>query len=241
MKEKSVNWNWRHLVLALLLAGTAFLMAGILKPPPAPPAPTIPVAPTESPARTESENSGSSDGDDMNMWAIPVPVEPPPEPSRPEEWKTMRHEGYMYSFQIPGDWVIRIPEQMNRSRSRLVAPPAQDQVRVVCAPFGIYDRPLEADMPTMDCAFLLQDPGIRSFTQVSSSRPKAGRFESRRTVRRFLFKNQASPWMAVATYVIARPKCFALVLLCPEERLAETLPAYERMVRSFDHWSPEVH
>jgi len=248
METSPRSRNWRHLVLASLVAAMVLVLARLLLSPSSPPVPVEPPGRTESPApveprgRTESPaRPETSSPDDLNMWAIPVPGEvAPPSPS-PGAWKTMRHEGYMYSFQIPGDWVICTPTQMNRSRSRLVAPPAQNEVRVICAPFGIYDRPLDVDMPAMDDAFLLHDPRIHAVTEVSSSRPKAGRFDTRRTVRRFVFKNQTLPWMAVATYVIARPKCFALVLLCPEGRLEETLPVYEQMVRTFDHWSPELH
>ncbi|WP_167815983.1 hypothetical protein [Methanocorpusculum sp. GPch4] len=242
--------NRRRLVLACLVAAMVMVLARVLLSPSSPPAPVEPPGPTESPVpveppgRTESParpEPETSSPDDLNMWAIPVPeAMAPPSPS-PGAWKTMRHEGYMYSFQIPGDWVICTPTQMNRSRSRLVAPPAQNEVRVICAPFGIYDRPLDVDVPAMDDAFLLHDPRIHAVTEVSSSQPKAGRFDTRRKVRRVIFKNQALPWMAIATYVIARPKCFALVLLCPEGRLKETLPVYEQMVRSFDHWSPELH
>lgn len=233
--------NWRRVILACLVMGTLLLLAGILLWPSRPEAPMQPVARTESPAGPESETSSPSAGESLNMWAIPVPEGVAPVSSSPEGWKTMRHEGYMYSFQVPADWIVCKPTQMNRSRSRLVAPPGQNQVRVICAPFGIYDRPLEVDMPAMDDAFLLHDSRIHAVTNVSSSQPKAGRFETRRNVRRFTFKNQASAWMAVATYVIARPKCFALILLCPEERMEETLPVYEQMVRSFEHWSPELH
>jgi len=239
--------NWRHLLLACLLLGTVLLLARILQAPPSPAVSVDPGVLTESPVRTESpaqpelETSSSPDGEDLNLWAIPVPDEVVPGSSTPEAWKTMEHDGYMYSFQVPGEWIVSIPKQINRSRSRMVSPPAQDRVRVICVPFGIYDRPLEADMPHMDGAFLLHDLRIRTVTEVSSSQPKAGRFETRRRIRRFTFGDDTSAWMAVATYVIARPKCFALVLICPKERLEETMPAYERMVRSFDHWSPELH
>ena len=233
--------NRRHLVLACLAVAAVFVLARPLLFPSSPPNPVEPLGRTESPARPEPETSSPPEPETPNMWAIPVPEEVAPPSAKPGEWKTMRHEGYMYSFQIPGDWTICTPSQMNRSRSRLVAPPKQKQVRVICAPFGIYDRALEADVPAMDAAFLLHDPGIHTVTEVSSSRPKAGRFDTRRTVRRFTFKNQPLPWMAIATYIIARPKCFALVLLCPEGRLEETLPVYEQMVRTFEHWSTELH
>ena len=156
--------NRRHLVLACLAVAAVFVLARPLLFPSRPPNPVEPLGRTESPARPEPETSSPPEPEAPNMWAIPVPEEVAPPSAKPGEWKTMRHEGYMYSFQIPGDWTICTPSQMNRSRSRLVTPPKQKQVRVICAPFGIYDRALEADVPAMDAAFLLHDPGIHTVT-----------------------------------------------------------------------------
>jgi len=104
--------NRRRLVLACLVAAMVMVLARVLLSPSSPPAPVEPPGPTESPVpveppgRTESParpEPETSSPDDLNMWAIPVPeAMAPPSPS-PGAWKTMRHEGYMYSFQIPGD------------------------------------------------------------------------------------------------------------------------------------------
>jgi hypothetical protein len=154
------------------------------------------------------------------------------------EWRTIRIGTYFCSFAIPAIWNTTTPTDLNRERARLASPPGRPDIRFIAYPFGIYDRSLETELPKAFEALLPAGHEARSVGLLGSERLTVGKRRATRFRRRFAFQGRPGYWQVVATYVEARPKCFALVLLLPEPDVQECLPIYERIVQTFRHRPP---
>ncbi len=175
----------------------------------------------------------------LNLWALKAPSGGRPGRLDCQEWRTIRIGTYFCSFGIPATWNIATPQDMNRGRARVASPPGRPDIRFIAYPFGIYDRSLETELPKVFDALLPAGHNARSVGLLRSERIQVGERRATRLQRRFAFQERPGYWQIVGTYVEARPKCFALILMVPERDVTEVLPIYERIVQTFRHHSPE--
>ncbi len=194
--------------------------------------------PGSNPSATLAAGQGPSGGDGDSLWDSQGPTHPPTRQADPGSWRKLEHKEYRYYFQVPGDWCQGIPRVFNRSRARVVSPPGRPEVRIVTFPFGIYDLPAAQEIETADRNWLLSSPRIVSVSLLETRKMTVGNREATQTRRRFVLRGKPAAWQAVVTYVEARPKCFALVLLCPEAEVPRYLPIYQSAVSTFVVYDP---
>ena len=230
-------------------------------PPPAASSSATPQVASPQPASSRAPSPGSSPSPAAAPAAAP-PQAPPPltslpevgrKPGRPQPslWSlqypeqgeapssttgprgVLENSGYNYSCRVPASWVTWIPAELSNSRCRLVHPPGNRDVRLLVIPWGIYDRPERSEIESAEHGWILGDPRLTSATMVSETHTKVG---GRRAVERqwvTALRDLPGEWRCAVTYVVARPKLYGLVLLCPEAQAEEWRPVYEKMVQSF--------
>ncbi len=233
----------RKLKIGALVLGltSALVLAGLVLRVQAPGSPCPPrhLASTATEAPEVSGPGVGPAAEQLNLWDLKARGSAGPRSLGDPTWKTLRNEGYRYTLSVPTAWDVAIPRELNRDRARVASPPGRPDIRFIVCPFGVYDRPLEPEARRIFDGLL---PAGHDRGSVSPPQSRWIRVGGRRGLvlwRRFAFEGRPGDLQIVATYVAARPKCFALVLLTPEEDIQEVLPVYQRIVQSFRHASPE--
>ncbi len=174
-----------------------------------------------------------------SLWTIPRYGGRLAQEGEPEAWTTMLNPEYGYGCEVPASWRVSCPDELNRGRGRVLWPPEEPEVRVVTFAFGIYNLSVDQEIDAAETIWLLEDPRIRQKSLLARTNLKVGKRPARRLRRRFVFNDGPEVFQSVATFVEARPKSYALVLLGPESALPGYLAEYERMVRTFVPWDLE--
>jgi len=205
----------------------------------------VPQAPARTPAQASPkapgvpEPEGGPAAGQLNLWDLKTRLGGNAGDLDCPTWKTLRNPSYVYTFAVPANWNVEVPKELNRDRARVASPPGRPDIRFIAYPFGVYDRPMEPEARRMFDGLL---PAGYDLGSVSPPQTRWIRVGERRGLvarRHFAFEGRPGVWQITATYVAARPKCFALVLLTPAEDLRKVMPIYERIVQSFRHTSPE--
>jgi hypothetical protein len=147
--------------------------------------------------------------------------------------------GYEYGCEVPATWLQNSPESLNRDRARMLWPPGQTDVRVILFPFGIYDQPVDKELRIVERVWLLGDPLVQKETLLEEKEMKVGERQARLVRRLYTLKDDDRTFLVVTTFVVARPKGFAVAMVGPKDLVSQYFLEYERMVRTFVAWNPE--
>lgn len=201
--------------------------------------PDAPSAAPTSPGASPSPQAGPASEEGPSLWNVSMGPGPTPGAADSGAWVRLRHPTYEYELEVPASWTVGVPADFTRSRARLLSPPEAPEVRVVVVPWGIQDRSAEAEIEKTETRWLLADPRLESSMLVGEKRFQVGGRSAIQRQHQAALRDGAGEWRAVATYVAAPPKFYALVLLAPEARADRWQAAYDRMVRTFTARNPE--
>jgi hypothetical protein len=175
-----------------------------------------------------------------SLWTLPrTNGKPGLQDAQPGDWTVLMNMGYEYGCEVPATWLQNSPESLNRDRARMLWPPGQTDVRVILFPFGIYDQPVDKELRIVERVWLLGDPLVQKETLLEEKEMKVGERQARLVRRLYTLKDDDRTFLVVTTFVVARPKGFAVAMVGPKDLVSQYFLEYERMVRTFVAWNPE--
>lgn len=170
-----------------------------------------------------------------SLWSVPVTAKPDP---TGKGWKKLSHPTYEYVLEAPASWSVAVPQGFTQERARLLSPPGQPQVRVFVIPWGVYERDVDVEIEKAEAAWLGGDR-LQTSELLGEKRFQVAGREAIQHERHVTLQDAEGEWLGLATYIIGRPKAYAVILLCPMGKAKEYRPMYERMVKSFEAKGPE--
>lgn len=174
-----------------------------------------------------------------SIWRVTMHKKDRPGDPKSDKWSYISHINYEYEFKAPDAWDLGIPTEFTVNRARLLSPPGDDEVKIIIVPWGIYDEDAQTEIIKAETSWLMASPVQSANLTADKQREINGRKTVCHKFEMYL-ANDTREWTALASYIQAKPKCYAIILTAPAEKVKPGIEkVYNTILDSFIAKNPE--
>ncbi len=174
-----------------------------------------------------------------SIWRVTMHKKDRPGDPKSDKWSYISHINYEYEFKAPDAWNLGIPTEFTVNRARLLSPPGDEEIKIIIVPWGIYDEDAQKEIAKAETSWLMASPVQSADLTGDKQREINGRQAVLHKYEMFLADDNRE-WAALATYIQAKPKCYAIILIAPTEKLKPPIEkVYNQILDSFIAKNPE--
>ncbi len=142
-----------------------------------------------------------------------------------------------FSFSAPLSWNIGQPKGFPNVNSIIMWPSGNGEVkpstpRILVIPWSIYNQALNEEVQKAEVSWFFSQEVVQSATLTGQETLKVGKYEAIRNTYSVILLNNPDELQLVATYVDAKPTCYAVIMATPLSRLTADTNVYKQLLQS---------
>ncbi len=174
-----------------------------------------------------------------SIWRVTMHKKDRPGDPKSDKWSFISHINYEYEFKAPDAWDLGIPTEFTVNRARLLSPPGDEEIKIIIVPWGIYDEDAQTEIIKAETSWLMASPVQSANLTADKQREINGRKTVCHKFEIYLADDDRV-WTALASYIQAKPKCYAIILTAPAEKVKPGIEkVYNTILDSFVAKNPE--